>query len=73
MISKKKQATEAVTTLLHVWRKVGLNITLKAHIMEQHACSFNDKHGVKQGQQVGAKENSRYARLTNFEKKRNPS
>jgi hypothetical protein len=74
---EKKQATEAVTTLLHVWGKVGLNIILKAHIMEQHACSFNDKQGVgdkeesfvEQGHQVGAKENSRYAWLTNFEKK----
>jgi hypothetical protein len=48
--------------------------------MEQHACSFNDKNGVgdkeesfvEQGHQIGAKENSQYARLTNFKKKRNP-
>ena len=45
--------------------------------MEYHVCSFNEKYGigdkeesfVEQGHQVGAKENLRYARLTNFEKK----
>jgi hypothetical protein len=52
-------------------------MTLKAHVMEQHVCKFNDKFGVgdkeesfiEQGHQIGAKENHRYARLTNFTKK----
>jgi len=74
---EKQQAREAVTALMQYWRKLGLVITLKAHVMETHVSNFNDKHGVgdkeesfiEQGHQVGAKENSRYARLTNFEKK----
>jgi hypothetical protein len=52
-------------------------MTLKAHVMEQHVCKFNDKFGVgdkeesfiEQGHQIGAKDNHQYARLTNFTKK----
>jgi hypothetical protein len=52
-------------------------MTLKAHVMECHACDSNDKYGtgdkeesfIEQGHQVGAKENSRYKCLTNFVKK----
>jgi hypothetical protein len=78
---EKQQAREAVNALSQYWRKLGLGITLKAHIMEHHVCSFNDKYGVgdkeesfvEQGHQVGARENARYARLTNFKKKPTPS
>jgi hypothetical protein len=45
---------------------VGLNVTLKAHIMEKHMCLFNNKWGtgdneesfIQQGHQVGIKDNS---------------
>jgi hypothetical protein len=75
--AEKANAREAVNALSQHWRKLGLGITLKAHVMEYHLCTFNDKYGigdkeesfVEQGHQVGAKENLRYAWLTNFEKK----
>jgi len=74
---EKKKTREAVEALARHWRAVGLNVTLKAHIMEKHTCEFNDKHGIgdkeesfiEQGHQVGMKENRRYHGLTNFEKK----
>jgi hypothetical protein len=43
---EKKQAKEAVAALSTYWRKIGLSITLKAHVMEQHAYSFNGKFRV---------------------------
>jgi hypothetical protein len=57
---------EAVKALSQYWRKLGLGITLKAHYMLHHVCSFNGKHGigdkeesyVEQGHQVDARENS---------------
>jgi len=74
---EKAQANKAVCALLAYWKKVGLNVTLKAHIMEKHLCWFNNKWGmgdkeesfIEQGHQVGIKDNRRYAGLTNFEKK----
>jgi hypothetical protein len=74
---EKSKAREAVVALSNQWRMVGHNVTLNAHIMEKHVCGFNKKWGVgdkeesfiEQGHQVGIKDNCRYARLTNFEKK----
>jgi hypothetical protein len=74
---EKAKANKAVCALLAYWRKVGLNVTLKAHIMEKHVCLFNNKWGIgdkeesfiEQGHQVGIKDNRRIAGLTNFEKK----
>jgi hypothetical protein len=74
---EKQKAREAVAALSSYWRKLGLSITLKAHVMEQHACHFNDLFGtgdkeesfIEQGHQIGAKDNHRYGRLTNFVKK----
>jgi hypothetical protein len=60
------------------WREeAGLSVSLTGHIMEQHVCDFNDAYGVgdkeesfiKQGHQVGVKDDKRYHGLTNFEKK----
>jgi hypothetical protein len=78
---EKAKAREAVDALSQYWRKLGLAITLKDHVMEYHVCSFNDKYGigdkeesfVEQGHQAGATENSQYAWLTNFEKNLLPS
>jgi hypothetical protein len=75
--TEKQNAENAVSALMHFWRNMSLNLTLKAHVIECHACPFNNKWGigdkeesfVEQGHQVGAKDNSRYARLTNFVKK----
>jgi hypothetical protein len=59
------------------WRnKSRLSVPLKGHIMEKHACDFNDSCGlgdkdksfVEQGHQVGMKDDRRYHRLTNFVK-----
>jgi hypothetical protein len=74
---EKMKAREAVEALARHWRKNGLNVTLKAHIMEKHVCDFNDKYGIgnkeesfiEQGHQVGIKDNRRYQGLTDFEKK----
>ena len=74
---EKYKARQATLALADLWRKVGLNVTLKAHIMEKHVCAFNDKWGIgdkeesfiEQGHQVGIKDNHCYAGLTNFEKK----
>jgi hypothetical protein len=49
--------------------------------MEHHVCIFSDNHGVgdkeesfvEQGHQLGAKENSQYARLANFQRNQHPS
>jgi hypothetical protein len=43
---EKFKAKESVNALSLHWRNVGLNITLKAHIMEKHVCNFNEKWGV---------------------------
>jgi hypothetical protein len=74
---EKMKAREAVEALARHWRINGLNVTLKAHIMEKHVCDFNDKYGIgnkeesfiEQGHQVGIKDNRRYQGLTDFEKK----
>lgn len=74
---EKQKTREAVAALSYFWRKHNFNITLKAHIIERHACDFNDEWGtgdkeesfIEKGHQLGAKDNSRYARLTNFVKK----
>jgi len=73
---EKLKAKESVTALSGHWGKVGLNVTLKAHIMEKHVCNFNEKWGIgekeesfiKQRHQVGINEDRRYAGLTNFQK-----
>jgi len=62
---EKAKASKAVCALLAYRRKVGLNVTLKAHIMEKHVCPFNNKWGIgdkeesfiEQGHQVGIKDN----------------
>jgi hypothetical protein len=74
---EKEQARKATQALIGAWRKAKLSMTLKAHVMECHACQFNDQIGtgdkeesfIEQGHQVGAKENSRYAQLSNFVRK----
>ena len=71
------QSKRVCGSLIGHWRKVGLNVTLKGHIMEKHVCAFNEKWGIgekeesfiEQGHQVGIKEDRRYAGLTNFQKK----
>ncbi len=40
---EKCKASQAVLTLSNYWRMVGLNFTLKAHIMEKHVYLFNNK------------------------------
>jgi hypothetical protein len=40
---EKLKAKESVAALSRHWRKVGLNVTLKEHIMEKHVCNFNEK------------------------------
>jgi hypothetical protein len=76
---EKQQARQAVNTLMSYWRnKTGLTVSLKGHVMEKHACDFNDSCGglgdkeesfVEQGHQVGMKDDRRYMRLTNFVKR----
>ena len=75
---EKQEARQAVQTLMIYWRnKVGLTVSLKGHVMEKHACDFNDACGlgdkeesfVEQGHQVGIKDDRRYHRLTNFVKR----
>jgi hypothetical protein len=59
------KAGQATLSLLDHWRKEGPNITLKAHIMEKHVCTFNERWGIgdkvelfiEQGHQVGIKDN----------------
>jgi hypothetical protein len=66
-----------VEALSKQWRDIGLSVTLKAHIMEQHIVPFNNKYGlgdkeesfIESGHQIGIKENRRYQGMTNFEKK----
>jgi hypothetical protein len=58
---EKQKAREAIAALSSYWRKLGLSITLKAQVMEQHACHFNDMFGIgdkeesfiEQGHQIG--------------------
>jgi hypothetical protein len=75
---EKKKTREAVTTLMTYWRaEAGLSVSLKGHVMENHACDFNDACGIgdkeesfiEQGHQVGLKDDRRYHGLKNFEKK----
>jgi hypothetical protein len=75
---EKEKTRQAVKTLMKYWREeAGLSVSLKGHIMEQHVCDFNDACGVgdkeesfiKQGHQVGVKDDRQYHGLTNFEKK----
>jgi hypothetical protein len=55
---------KATDTLLAAWRKANLSIMLKAQIMENHVCDFNEKWGtgdkeelfIEQGHQIGARE-----------------
>jgi hypothetical protein len=66
-----------VEALSKQWRDIGLSVTLKAHVMEQHIVPFNNKYGlgdkeesfIESGHQIGIKENCRYQGITNFEKK----
>ncbi len=74
---EKKKSRESIVALMHYWRSVGQNVTLKAHAMEKHLCEFNDRWGIgdkeesfiEQGHQTGIQENRRYAGHTNFVKK----
>jgi len=75
---EKQKARLAVNTLMQFWRnKTGLSVSLKGHVMEKHACNFNDACGlgdkeesfVEQGHQVGIKDDRRYYGLTNFVKR----
>jgi hypothetical protein len=74
---EKQKARQAVTTLMNFWRnKTGLRVSLKGHVMEKHACNFNDSCGlgdkeksfVEQGHQVGMKDDKRYLGLTSYVK-----
>jgi alcohol dehydrogenase YqhD (iron-dependent ADH family) len=38
----KKKARECIAALMNYWRSVGLNVTLKAHVIEKHVCELND-------------------------------
>jgi len=38
---EKTKALEAIEALACQWRRIGLNVTLKAHIMEKHVCESN--------------------------------
>jgi hypothetical protein len=42
----KSKARQATLALSDHWRKIGLNITLKAHIMEKHVCMFDVRWGI---------------------------
>jgi hypothetical protein len=74
---EKLKAKVSVAPLSGHWRNIGLNVTLKAHIMEIHVCNLNEKWGIgekeesfiEKGHQVGIKKDHRYAGLTNFQKK----
>ena len=74
---EKEKASQAVSALSRHWRDIGLSITLKAHVMEQHSVPFNNDIGlgdkeesfIEAGHQIGLKENRRYQGLTNFQKK----
>jgi hypothetical protein len=74
---EKTKVREAVEAPVCHCRRIGLNVTLKGHIMEKHVCEFNDKYGIgdkeesfiEQGHQVGMKDYRQYHGLTNFEKK----
>jgi hypothetical protein len=70
-------AREAIDALSKNWRKMGLSIRLKAHVMEVHTSDFHDKWGVgdkeesfiEQGHQIGIKDNRKYHGLEDFKKK----
>jgi hypothetical protein len=75
---EKLQAGEAVSTLMNFWREqLGLSVSLKGHVMEKHVCNFNDAWGIgdkkesfiKQGHQVGIKDDRHYFCMTNFKKR----
>jgi hypothetical protein len=61
---EKQKGREAVNALIRDWRKKGLSISLKAHLMEAHTYDFHEKWGVadkeesliKQGHQIGIKD-----------------
>jgi hypothetical protein len=40
---EKCKASQAVLALTNYWRMVGLNVTLKSHMMEKYVCLFNNK------------------------------
>jgi hypothetical protein len=73
---EKKEARHAVEALSKQWSDIGLSVTLKAHVMEQHVVPFNNKYGlgdkeesfIESGHQIGIKENRRYQGMTNFQK-----
>jgi hypothetical protein len=73
----KIKAREAVDALSRHWRKMGLRVTLKAHVVEKHVNEFNMKWGVgdkeesfvEQGHQIGLRDNRHYAGLKNFIKR----
>ena len=46
MQEEKDKVRSFVSSLMTHWQKMGLNITLKAHLMEHHLGCFNDDHGV---------------------------
>ena len=43
---EKLKAKVSVAPLSGHWRNIGLNVTLKAHIMEIHVCNLNEKWGI---------------------------
>jgi hypothetical protein len=75
---EKQKAMEAIAALSSHWRNLGISITVKAPVMEQQFCHFKNMFGIgdkeesfiEQGQQIGAKDNHRYGKLTNFDKKK---
>jgi hypothetical protein len=74
---EKIKAKYAVEALSKQWRDIGLSVTLKAHVMEQHIVACNNNYGIgdkeesfiEQGHQIGIKENRRYQGMSNFQKK----
>jgi hypothetical protein len=42
----KSKSRKTTLALSDHWRKVGLDVTLKAHIMGKNVCTFNDKSGI---------------------------
>jgi len=74
---EKRMAIEAAKALSNNWRKMGLSIRLKVHVMEAHAFDFHDKWNVgdkeesfiEQGHQIGIKDNHHHHGLKDFKKK----
>jgi hypothetical protein len=62
-MKRKKKASQAVNALSKHWKSIGLSVTLKVHVMEQHVVEYNNRNGlgekeesfVEQGHQVGLK------------------